>query len=136
MHSASLTLALNSPADSNSISLTRPVLPSSPSPLPPTSALISNTSGRNLITPISRGVSSQQSEVDYLIALPSHLYAETFFSCWPKKEAYLKACGEGLALPLSSFSVPLTTVPANTPVDLYVASKYIVPANRWSLYTL
>ena len=75
-------------------------------------------------------------EVDYLIALPSHLHAENFFSCWTKKEAYLKACGEGLARPLSSFSVPLTTDPAHTPVDLYVASKDIVAAKRWSLYTL
>ena len=75
-------------------------------------------------------------EVDYLVALPSHLYAEAFFSCWTKKEAYLKACGEGLARPLNSFSVPLTTDPAHTPVDLYVASKGIVPARRWSLYTL
>jgi 4'-phosphopantetheinyl transferase len=75
-------------------------------------------------------------EVDYLIALPSHLYAESFFSCWTKKEAYLKACGEGLAIPLNSFSVPLTTNPALTPVDLHVASKDLVPARRWSLYTL
>jgi len=75
-------------------------------------------------------------EVDYLIALPSHLYAEAFFSCWTKKEAYLKACGEGLAIPLNSFSVPLTTDHAHTPADLYVASKDIVPAKRWSLYTL
>src|SRR5207248_192233 len=75
-------------------------------------------------------------EVDYLITLPSHFYTETFFSCWTKKEAYLKACGEGLAIPLNSFSVPLTTDPAHTPVDLYVASKDIVPAKRWSLYTL
>jgi 4'-phosphopantetheinyl transferase len=75
-------------------------------------------------------------EVDHLIALPSHLYAEAFFSCWTKKEAYLKACGEGLAIPLNSFSVPLTTDRAHAPVDLYVASKDIVPAKRWSLYTL
>jgi 4'-phosphopantetheinyl transferase len=75
-------------------------------------------------------------EVDYLIALPSHLHAEAFFSCWTKKEAYLKACGEGLAIPLNSFSVPLTTDPAQTPVDLHVASKDIAPAKRWSLYTL
>jgi len=75
-------------------------------------------------------------EVDYLTALPSYLYAETFFSCWTKKEAYLKACGEGLAIPLNSFSVPLTTDPAPALVDLYVASKDIVPARRWSLYTL
>jgi len=75
-------------------------------------------------------------EVDYLSALPGHLYDEAFFSCWTKKEAYLKARGEGLAIPLNSFSVPLTTGPAHTPVDLYVASKDIVPAKRWSLYTL
>src|SRR5437016_4712907 len=75
-------------------------------------------------------------EVDSLLALPSHLYAGAFFSCWTKKEAYLKACGEGLATPLNSFSVPVTTDPAHTPVDLYVASKDIVPAKRWSLYTL
>jgi 4'-phosphopantetheinyl transferase len=66
-------------------------------------------------------------EVDYLMALPSHLYAEAFFSCWTKKEAYLKACGEGLAIPLNSFSVPLTTdPPAHAPFDLH----------GWSLYTL
>ncbi len=75
-------------------------------------------------------------EVDYLNALPSHLYAKAFFSCWTKKEACLKACGEGLAIPLNSFSVPLTTDAAHTPVELSVASKGIVAARRWSLYTL
>jgi 4'-phosphopantetheinyl transferase len=75
-------------------------------------------------------------EVDYLTALPSHQYAEAFFNCWTKKEAYLKACGQGLAVPLNSFSVPFTVDFAHTPVDLYVASKEIVPANRWSLYAL
>jgi 4'-phosphopantetheinyl transferase len=66
-------------------------------------------------------------EVDQLTALPSHLYAEAFFSCWTKKEAYLKARGDGLAIPLNSFSVPLTTGPA---------SNDIVSAKRWSFYTL
>ena len=74
-------------------------------------------------------------EVDYLRALPSHLYAEAFFSCWTKKEAYLKACGEGLAIPLNSFSVLLTTDPAH-PREVPVASNEIVSAKRWSLYTL
>ena len=73
-------------------------------------------------------------EVEWLAALPSHLYAEAFLSCWTKKEAYLKARGEGLAIPLNSFSVPLTTDPA--PVDLCVGSEVIVPARRWSLYAL
>jgi large subunit ribosomal protein L17 len=75
-------------------------------------------------------------EVDQLIALLNHLYAEAFISCWTKKEAYLKACGDGLAIPLNSFSVPLTTDPSHSPVDLYVASNDIVPAKRWSFYTL
>jgi 4'-phosphopantetheinyl transferase len=75
-------------------------------------------------------------EIDKLMALPSHLYAEAFFSCWTKKEAYLKACGEGLAIPLNGFSVPVTTDPAHAPADLYVASNDIVPAKRWSLHTL
>ena len=65
-------------------------------------------------------------EIAQLHALPSHLYAEAFFNCWTKKEAYLKARGEGLSIPLNSFSVPLTTDSAHTPVDLY----------GWSLYTL
>jgi 4'-phosphopantetheinyl transferase len=75
-------------------------------------------------------------EIDYLTALPSHLYAECFFSCWTKKEAYLKARGEGLAMPLNSFSVPLTIDPAHTLVDLYVRSKDTVTGKPWSLYTL
>jgi 4'-phosphopantetheinyl transferase len=75
-------------------------------------------------------------EVDYLIALPSHLYAESFFSCWTKKEAYLKACGEGLGIPLNSFSVPLTTNPAHAPEHLEVTSTDLDAARRWSLYTL
>jgi 4'-phosphopantetheinyl transferase len=75
-------------------------------------------------------------EVNLLTALPRHLSAEAFFSCWTKKEAYIKACGEGLAISLNSFSVPLTTAPACTPVDLRVDSNDVVPARRWSLYTL
>lgn len=75
-------------------------------------------------------------EVTYLTSLPSQLCAETFFSCWTKKEAYLKACGEGLSIPLNSFSVPLTTDSAHTPVDFCVPSNDAVPAKRWSFYTL
>jgi 4'-phosphopantetheinyl transferase len=75
-------------------------------------------------------------EVDQLHALPSHRYAEAFFNCWTKKEAYLKARGEGLSIPLNSFSVPLTTDPAHACVDLYRASHDIVPARHWSFYTL
>jgi len=56
-------------------------------------------------------------ERDRLNRLPSHLYPQAFFSCWTKKEAYVKARGEGLALL------------DGTPTDA-------VLARRWSLYTL
>ena len=36
-------------------------------------------------------------DVDVLRTLPSHLKTDTFFRYWTKTEAYVKACGEGLA---------------------------------------
>lgn len=42
-----------------------------------------------------------------LSALPEEQWAEGFFNCWTRKEAYIKALGIGLAYPLESFSVSL-----------------------------
>ncbi|HJR71474.1 MAG TPA: 4'-phosphopantetheinyl transferase superfamily protein [Gammaproteobacteria bacterium] len=84
---------------------------------------------------IARGFFSA-AEAEHLAALPSHLCAEAFLGCWTKKEAYLKASGEGLATPLNGFSVPMATDYVDTPVDLYAASNANGPAKRWSLYTL
>ena len=75
-------------------------------------------------------------EIDQLMLLPNHLRAEAFLGYWTKKEAYLKSCGYGLAIPMNWFSVPLTTDPAQTPVDPQVASNDIVPVRRWSFHTL
>ena len=75
-------------------------------------------------------------EVDELSALPPHCYAESFLGCWTKKEAYLKASGVGLAMPLNGFTVPLTTDPAQGPVDLRVPSSEVVQANPWSVFTI
>ena len=47
------------------------------------------------------------SERDVLRAQPADRKEETFFNCWTRKEAYLKAVGTGLAAPLDSFDVTL-----------------------------
>jgi 4'-phosphopantetheinyl transferase len=45
--------------------------------------------------------------------LPEDQKREGFFNCWTRKEAYLKAVGEGLAAPLDSFDV--TLIPGEPP---------------------
>jgi 4'-phosphopantetheinyl transferase len=47
-------------------------------------------------------------EVMELRGLPPSLQDEGFFLCWTRKEAYVKARGEGLHVPLKSFHVTLT----------------------------
>jgi 4'-phosphopantetheinyl transferase len=46
-------------------------------------------------------------ETQALAAQPAHERDAAFLRCWTRKEAYLKARGEGLSLPLDKFEVSL-----------------------------
>ena len=47
------------------------------------------------------------SEIRTLSALASKLQVAAFFNCWTRKEAFIKALGEGLSYSLDRFSVSL-----------------------------
>jgi 4'-phosphopantetheinyl transferase len=49
-----------------------------------------------------------EAELDALHNLPKDLQVAGFFNCWTRKEAYVKARGEGLSFPLKQFDVSLT----------------------------
>ena len=59
-----------------------------------------------------------QDEVHELRATPAAQRASAFFRCWTAKEAYIKARGEGLSMPLDRFAVSL--LPLEGTVDLRV----------------
>jgi 4'-phosphopantetheinyl transferase len=66
-------------------------------------------------------------------ALPPDQRQGAFFRCWTRKEAYVKALGEGLAQPLDEFDV---TLAPGEPARLLHVEGDPQAAARWTLTTL
>ncbi|MBD0370016.1 MAG: 4'-phosphopantetheinyl transferase superfamily protein [Pyrinomonadaceae bacterium] len=78
---------------------------------------------------IARSFFSQR-EIAMLSALPWNELAEGFFNCWTRKEAYIKAIGEGLSHPLNQFDVSLAP---GEPAALLSTVENPPAASRWTL---
>jgi 4'-phosphopantetheinyl transferase len=72
-------------------------------------------------------------ETAKLLALPPEVHREAFFNCWTRKEAYLKAVGEGLAAPLDSFEV---TLAPDEPARMLALRGDRTAAESWSYHHL
>ncbi|MGH8612917.1 MAG: 4'-phosphopantetheinyl transferase family protein [Gammaproteobacteria bacterium] len=72
-------------------------------------------------------------EVAALRAVHASHRLEAFFNCWTRKEAYIKARGEGLSLPLDHFDVSLAP---GEPATLLSTIDDPLATSRWSLRKL
>jgi 4'-phosphopantetheinyl transferase len=72
-------------------------------------------------------------EVEALRGLPRSQIVEGFFNCWTRKEAYIKARGKGLSIPLDKFDVSLA--PGETAV-LYADRDCPAETGRWQMWNL
>jgi 4'-phosphopantetheinyl transferase len=68
-----------------------------------------------------------------LQALPVALQQKAFFNCWTRKEAYIKARGKGLSIPLHLFDVSLRP---DEPAKLLTNREDPQEMARWSLQEL
>ncbi|ACC80708.1 4'-phosphopantetheinyl transferase family protein [Nostoc punctiforme] len=69
-------------------------------------------------------------EKDVFRKLPQDEKLGAFFNCWTRKEAYLKATGQGLVFPMDQLDVSLSQ---NEPVQLYSINGDRSTVIRWSL---
>ena len=88
-------------------------------------------------------------EVRALRSLPVSHQTEAFFNCWTRKEAYVKAAGQGLSIALDSFDVSLApnesavflrggdgwSIQSFSPMPGFQAA-IVAPGTNWRLRTV
>lgn len=72
-------------------------------------------------------------EYEQICALEEEHRLEAFYNCWTRKEAYVKACGDGLARPLDRFDV---TLAPGEPARFLSIEGNAREAERWFLHAL
>jgi 4'-phosphopantetheinyl transferase len=72
-------------------------------------------------------------EVKRLLDLPTQIQLEAFYACWTRKEAFIKARGKGLTIPLDQFEVSFTP---QTPPQIIHTGTDLIQKGEWSLYEL
>jgi 4'-phosphopantetheinyl transferase len=72
-------------------------------------------------------------EATTLGSLPPAAQTQAFFNCWTRKEAYIKARGEGLSMPLDQFDVSFAP---DEPARLVRNINAPLETSRWSLREL
>ncbi|HEX2960812.1 MAG TPA: 4'-phosphopantetheinyl transferase superfamily protein [Ignavibacteriales bacterium] len=74
-----------------------------------------------------------KNEMLALSVLPDELRKIAFFNCWTRKEAYIKAKGMGLSIPLDSFDVSLCP---GDPPELLCDHDAPEETGKWKLFNL
>lgn len=69
-------------------------------------------------------------EYNALASLPRYRRDQAFLVCWTRKEAFVKAIGQGLSCPLDQFDV---TVDPGDPAELLATRWDVLEAQRWSM---
>ena len=72
-------------------------------------------------------------EVAILRKIPTEKKLEAFYNCWTRKEAYIKAHGKGLSLPLDSFEVSFAPW---EPSILLITKDEPQESSHWTLLDL
>ena len=74
-----------------------------------------------------------EAEVADMKRLDTGRRRQAFFNCWTRKEAYIKARGEGLSIPLDEFAVSITP---GKPAALVNNYRDADECSRWSMTSL